>query len=507
MSIIRPSLLMDFAALGRLGPRAIFARTSGATELPPTGIWREVPPNVPRWAADSVGRSLGLLAETQVQNVVRNPRGEGTFAGSGAVLTATVSGGAVTGVTVTNGGSGYSGSVIVGFVGGGGMGATATATLSGGAIASVTVTNGGSGYTSAPQAIPGQAITANTPGNGGQPTNWYRTAGLAGLSWEFLGRVTAGGMTGGRYRVHGAQTGGSFAKIEFEARTQMPITPNALVVGSAFVRHVGGTLPATLSTLALNIIGYTSGGVSVAGNSAFLTDIRSVLDGTLRRFSVVAQFTGDLTLGTMDFGLRIANGTTGPAFDITFDLLWPQVETGWFATTPILPAVGSPATTTRTAGQLSYALADLGLSGLSEYTLLIGIRTPPAAMLADHYLAELHDGTANESIGLFRRAANNTLRASIVAGGVERGPIDSAAVANDTACTVALGVRQGDAAMSVNGAAVVTLAPAAIPAGLTTLHVASARGGATPLGSPVARVAVFPRRLTNAQLQTLAAGV
>jgi len=50
--------------------------------------------------------------------------------GSGAAGTATVSGGAVTSILITNAGSGYTSNPTIGFTGGGGSGATATAVLS-----------------------------------------------------------------------------------------------------------------------------------------------------------------------------------------------------------------------------------------------------------------------------------------------------------------------------------------------------------------------------------------
>jgi len=74
--------------------------------------------------------------------------------GSGAVATASVSGGAVTGVTINN--TNYSGYLpefppTVKFSGGGGSGAAATASVSTFAHdVEITVTNGGTGYTSAP---------------------------------------------------------------------------------------------------------------------------------------------------------------------------------------------------------------------------------------------------------------------------------------------------------------------------------------------------------------------
>lgn len=77
------------------------------------------------------------------------------FNGVPATATATISGGAVTGITVTNGGSGYTTAPTVNFYGGGpvvngGNKARATAVITNGAVTGITLNNGGSGYTSIP---------------------------------------------------------------------------------------------------------------------------------------------------------------------------------------------------------------------------------------------------------------------------------------------------------------------------------------------------------------------
>jgi hypothetical protein len=69
--------------------------------------------------------------------------------GSGATATATATAGAVTAITVSDGGSGYATAPTV-VITGAGTGATATATIVNGVVVSVTVTAGGTGYTSAP---------------------------------------------------------------------------------------------------------------------------------------------------------------------------------------------------------------------------------------------------------------------------------------------------------------------------------------------------------------------
>ena len=68
---------------------------------------------------------------------------------TGATAVATVSGGSVTSITMTNSGTLYQSAPLVTFSGGSGSGAAATATVSSGTV-SVALTSGGTGYTSAP---------------------------------------------------------------------------------------------------------------------------------------------------------------------------------------------------------------------------------------------------------------------------------------------------------------------------------------------------------------------
>ncbi|MDW9382321.1 hypothetical protein [Chryseobacterium sp. JV558] len=77
------------------------------------------------------------------------------FSGTPATATATISGGAVTGITISNGGSGYTSAPTINFFGGGsivngGSKARATAVISSGQLTGITLNNGGSGYTTAP---------------------------------------------------------------------------------------------------------------------------------------------------------------------------------------------------------------------------------------------------------------------------------------------------------------------------------------------------------------------
>lgn len=82
--------------------------------------------------------------------------------GTGFVGTATVAAGVITAVTVQNGGTGYSGASTVSFAGDG-TGATGTAVVANGIISAVNVSNPGAGYTAATLSVAGGTGATLTP--------------------------------------------------------------------------------------------------------------------------------------------------------------------------------------------------------------------------------------------------------------------------------------------------------------------------------------------------------
>jgi hypothetical protein len=78
-----------------------------------------------------------------------------------ATGTAILNDGFVVGVSITDGGYGYTNTPTVMIIGGGGSGAQALATVSNGIVTSITVTDAGTGYTSAPQVVIDPPIVPN----------------------------------------------------------------------------------------------------------------------------------------------------------------------------------------------------------------------------------------------------------------------------------------------------------------------------------------------------------
>lgn len=125
------------------------------------------------WANPKVGGKIGPGDTIHLIGTI-NPQG------SGAIVTATISGGAVTGFTGLIGGSGYLNGTTVEIFGGGGAGATATVTISGGIITAVNLTSGGSGYISVPTVIIiGVGLTVENSGSSGSPITILFNAGAS----------------------------------------------------------------------------------------------------------------------------------------------------------------------------------------------------------------------------------------------------------------------------------------------------------------------------------------
>jgi len=117
---------------------------------------------------------------------------------------ATISGGFLTIVTVTDGGAGYASAPGVSATGGGGFGAVLTAQISGGIVTNVIVNSPGSGYTSQPGivfAAPGSNVVIRTlwsnngtSTNGSQPTASVGLPVTKGLYSVLLGDTTLANM-------------------------------------------------------------------------------------------------------------------------------------------------------------------------------------------------------------------------------------------------------------------------------------------------------------------------
>ena len=189
----------------------------------------------------------------------------------------------VTSVAVSSGATRYLETPAVTFSGGAGSGAAATATISGGAVSAIAVTNVGSAYTSAPtvavakpkRTIPTSGITAATD------TIAYTAHGLAAndaVKYFNGGGTSATGLTSGTtyYVAYAGLTANAF---ELKAASGTPATLSGVAISGT-----GGQFTVTAATLAVGdrvrIDGTLGGTGTITGYATGTTYKVSAVTGT-----------------------------------------------------------------------------------------------------------------------------------------------------------------------------------------------------------------------------------
>ncbi len=172
-----------------------------------------------------------------------------------------------------------------------------------------------------------------------------------------------------------------------------------------------------------------------------------------------------------------------------------QVELGSFPSSYIAT---TGATVTRAGDLFSLATSAFPFNP-SEGSLLVHFDVAALGLLSG--IARLHNASFG-GIALYRGTGN--LIALDLNDGTPRGNVaGSQPLAAGEMVRVAAAWQQGDGALCINGGAVATFAPSAIPAGLDTLELGGGNWGTAPLGGHLRHAAYFPRRLGNAELQDL----
>ncbi|HEX8915588.1 MAG TPA: autotransporter-associated beta strand repeat-containing protein [Humisphaera sp.] len=238
--------------------------------------------------------------------------------GSGATATATLTGGVVSGITITAAGTGYTSAPTIAFTAGtittAGTNPTGTGNGTNFTINSVTLTNAGTGYTTAPTFTLGAATitpvmagvvlaTASSVGGPGDILLGGTLSGPGALTKVGAGTLTlagtathAGGTTvsGGRLLVNGAATGQA-----------------TFSVGSGGT--LGGGVGAAAGSVNLNASAQVlvqSGGVLAPGGAAGTTGILNVLDAGTPNASGTLQLAAG---GAMS--LDLAGAAPGTGYD------------------------------------------------------------------------------------------------------------------------------------------------------------------------------------------------
>jgi hypothetical protein len=321
-------------------------------------------------------------------------------------------------------------------------------------------------------------------GSGGAlPTNWANFKGFGDL--EVTGSGTEAGMAYVDVRFYGTNSTGSSSALIVGAEqfAQIVAASGQTWAGNFYVKLHEGSL-AGVSEVAIVIRGRQS---DTGGTET--TVVAFAPTSSLVRYTAIRALNNALTARvSSDITVTVANGAT---IDLTLRIAAPQLEQGAFPTSYI------PTTSAAVTRQADSAIVNpiSSFYNASEGTLFAEYRTGAGTPVAGAMVID--DGTNDNRVGLFLGASQIAIAATYTSVG-------SVSPVANTIFKSVLGYRANDHAASVNGAAVATNTAIGVPSGLTTLGIGAEAGGtyAQPCAH-IRRIAYFPKRLSNALLQSL----
>ena len=234
------------------------------------------------------------------------------FPALAATATATLTGGVVTAIVITNPGSGYTSvpTVTLSAPPLGGTQATAIATLTGGTITSISITNAGSGYTVAPTVSIGIVTGTGTGYSVGNIVSLNGT-GAAGANGTYFATATVTSVTGGAITGLTLLDGGKYSSVSSPTGlTNLSIVnalgvPSGTLSATGFVNAVNLTSPGRGYTSAptVSFLGTTGNGATAIAN--LVSPIGQVIIGNLGNSNLITinaglfqdiSFTSPITL-------------------------------------------------------------------------------------------------------------------------------------------------------------------------------------------------------------------
>jgi hypothetical protein len=330
---------------------------------------------------------------------------------------------------------------------------------------------------------------AGTPGTA--PTNWSVSA--SGLTQEIVAIGTENGITYIDLKLSGTATSNNII-VSFDTTTGIAALNGQTWTESIYIKQVAAVANANSYTLRMSM--RDAGG---AGLAQF--DVTIVPTTTLTRYTNTATLNNASTaflVPQLRIGLTIGN-----SYDFTLRIGLPQLEQGAFATS-VIPT--TTAATTRSADIASIGTLSPWYNA-TEGTLYAEFQWETTYARNNSPLFRFDDGTNNNLIQLGFRNVSPTAPGSISSR------LSGGATAETTTGTVSTndGLRHkfagAYAALELAFSADAQAAGTAVITGVPTVNIArlgaSNTGIATQYAIYIRRITYTPRRLTNAELQSL----
>jgi hypothetical protein len=334
---------------------------------------------------------------------------------------------------------------------------------------------------------------AGTPGT--LPTNWTSQA-VGGVSiTEVIGIGIENGISYVDVKYAGTTSSTATGGILTEGGLIVAASSGQTWASSFFIKLVGGSL-AGITSINNNIIERDSGGVLVASTNTVITPTSAALNS--QRVSTTRTLNN---VSTAFVQQRIAIiPQSGVAVDFTLRIGLPQLELGAFATS-VIPTTGSAATrladtATMTGANFSNWYRQDEGTLFTEFAW-VGLRSA-----AGQRILIVDNGTTTNYWGMVG-TSSNTMQNPVVVNGVTEATNGTPATTYsvNTYYKQAVAIAVNNTVAAINGVSGTTDTAALVPT-VNTLRLCASSAGVGE-NIRIRRIAYYPLRLTNAQLQAL----
>jgi hypothetical protein len=336
-----------------------------------------------------------------------------------------------------------------------------------------------------------QGAVAGTPGT--MPTNWFAATSSNGLTRQIVGVGSENGINYIDVRYSGTTSAANLTAVYPATATEVTALSGQTWTGSFYVSLVGGSTANTVFTV-VGIDEVNSGGAFLAGSNTAFTLTSGGLAG--KRYTHTRALNNASTAFIVPYVFFTYN--SGVAIDITLRIGMPQLERGAFATS-VIP------TTTAAATRAADIAVMTGTNFSSWYNQSEGTmfaevgyqQNNPASTQA---VASFNDTTANNRwTTAFGTTGSGVMLRNTGGAGLLSTSTSNLATLGATN-KIAVAISTG-ASLVLNGGTVATNASYAAPT-VTQLELGRQLTAAYFNGH-IRRITYYPRRLSNAQLQSL----
>jgi hypothetical protein len=340
-----------------------------------------------------------------------------------------------------------------------------------------------------------QGAVAGTPGTA--PTNWTMVSTLSGLTREIVSIGVENGINYIDVKWSGTTSVAVSSAILAQAESSAAVAASVgqSWSGSWYLRLVNGSFTG-LSSLRIQITERNSAGAFVAASElSVLSSVNS--NGLATQRYTISRTLTNATVAQLGCEVRLSIPTS-TAVDFTLRIGLPQLELGAFATS-VIPTVAATATRNADVAVMT------GTNFSSWYRADEGTMYAEFAWYGPSnfdYVFSISDGTSSNLIASGITSAGASRFIIISAGVTEVGQSVGVMSANTVYRQIVAYATNNSAIYSSSGASG-SDNTCSIPTGLDQASFNASSGTTNQLNGTIRKIAFYPTRLSNAQLQAL----